>query len=72
MSFPPHCNKPRHLADATFSIDMVETLMAFFEHYSIEGVVTVEVTDQGLWLRNPIGGRQFLGATEVIKLRPTI
>lgn len=65
-------DQPQHLAEATFSIDMVETLLKYFEHYSINGFVTVEITDRGLWLRNPIGGRQFLGATKMIKMRPII
>ena len=49
-------------AVAEFTKDMAETLGAFFDLYAQGGVVEVEVTDHGLWLRNPLtGGRQFLG-----------
>lgn len=57
---------PTILAEAKFSEDMVGTLTAFFKTYEDGGVVTIEVTDHGLWLKNPIGGRQFLGSTTVI------
>lgn len=54
--------KPKLLARAEFSIDMVETLKTYFRDYEIDGVVSVEVTSEGLWLPNPeTGGRQFLG-----------
>ncbi len=60
---------PRLRAEATFSIDMAETLFRYFDAYQIDGVVTVEVTDKGLWLKSPDGeGRQFLGSTTVINI----
>lgn len=55
--------KPAILAEARFSRDMAATLEAYFEAYEVAGVVTVEVTDHGLWLKNPFAGRQFLGST---------
>ena len=51
-------------AVAKFQKNMVETLQENFDSYAVDGVVQVEVTDHGLWLINPLGGRQFLGATE--------
>lgn len=52
----------RSIATAEFTKDMVETLQAYFEAYQVNGVVTVEVTDRGLWLPNPhFSSRQFLG-----------
>lgn len=59
--------KPRILAVAEFSRDMVETLLRHFSTYSVEGVVSVEVTDKGLWLRNPDGTRQFLGSVRDLR-----
>ena len=69
---PQSDTQPQILANSNFSIDMVETLFKYFDHYSVDDIVTVEVTDKGLWLQSPIGGRQFLGATEIIHLRPKI
>jgi len=48
-------------AKAEFTKDMVETLNEYFEQYAVDGVVTVEVSNRGLWLPNPATGRQFLG-----------
>ncbi|MDM7459653.1 MAG: hypothetical protein P3W94_009975 [Paracoccus sp. (in: a-proteobacteria)] len=54
------------LAVAEFSKDMVETMLAYFEAYAEDGVVTVEVTSWGLWLPNKTtGGRQFLGLARI-------
>ncbi len=51
-----------HQGTVEFTSDMADTLNKFFAAYEAEGVVTVEVTNRGLWLRNPhTGGRQFLG-----------
>ena len=62
-------NAPRLYAEAAFSVVMAETLFRHFDAYQIDGVVTVEVTDKGLWLKLPDGeGRQFLGSTTVIDL----
>jgi hypothetical protein len=62
-------NAPRLHAEAKFSVDMAETLLRYFDAFQIDGVVTVEVTDKGLWLKSPDGeGRQFLGSTTVIDL----
>ena len=49
------------VATAEFSADMSATLAEYFTAYAVNGVVTVEVTTHGLWLVNPLGGRQFLG-----------
>lgn len=50
------------LAVAEFTQDMAETLESYFQAYASDGVVTVEVTDRGLWLVNPrYPSRQFLG-----------
>jgi hypothetical protein len=47
---------------ARFTRDMVETLLAFFHAYQRDDVVTVQVTERGLWLVNPhTESRQFLG-----------
>lgn len=58
--------RPKHLANAEFTRDMAETLISHFADYEVEGIVTIEVTDKGLWLKNPEGGQQFLGATKSI------
>jgi hypothetical protein len=53
------------LATARFTVDMAETLSKFFGAYAVEGIVTVEVSDQGLWLVNPHSpARQFLGLAD--------
>lgn len=47
---------------ACFTKDMVDTLRAFFHVYQLDGVVTIQLTEQGLWLVHPqTGSRQFLG-----------
>lgn len=57
---------PKFLAKAEFSKDMIETLEEYFAAYEIDGVVSVEVTSEGLWLPNPeTGGRQFLGMAKL-------
>jgi hypothetical protein len=53
------------LATARFTIDMADTLAKYFSAFSIDGVVTLEVTDQGLWLVSPHApARQFLGLAD--------
>jgi hypothetical protein len=53
----------RTLAYADFTRDMAETLQTYFAAYEREGVVRVEITDHGLWLRHPDScTRQFLGS----------
>lgn len=49
------------LAVAEFTEDMADTLRKYFQSYAVDGVVSVEVSTHGLWLVNPLGGRQFLG-----------
>jgi len=44
-----------------FTHDMVETMLKYFMAYAVDGVVTLERTEQGVWLKNPDGSRQFLG-----------
>ncbi len=52
----------KHLGHAEFTIDMVQTLHQYFDTYEVNGVVTVEITNAGLWLPNPhFSSRQFLG-----------
>jgi hypothetical protein len=47
---------------ACFTKDMVETLLTFFHAYQRDDVVTLQVTERGLWLINPHNdSRQFLG-----------
>ena len=49
-------------ATAELTRDMASTLVEYFSFYEVDGIVTIEVTNRGLWLRNPHkGGRQFLG-----------
>jgi hypothetical protein len=51
------------IATAEFTENMAETLQTYFAAYQRMGVVSVEVTDHGLWLLNPHSGtRQFLGS----------
>jgi hypothetical protein len=58
----------RILATAEFTHDMAETLETYFATYEQDGVVTVEITDHGLWLRHPQSGtRQFLGSPFVVE-----
>ncbi len=58
----------RTLAYADFTKDMADTLQTYFTAYEHEGVVRVEVTDHGLWLRHPsLCTRQFLGSALPLK-----
>lgn len=61
--------KPKILAVAKLDKSMVKTLSDYFDNYAVEGVVSVEVTDFGLWLINRNGSRQFLGSTTVLPER---
>lgn len=59
------------LAVAEFTKDMSETLDTYFKAYASDGVVTIEVTDRGLWLVNPhFPSRQFLGLARFPKDGP--
>lgn len=50
------------LAVAEFTADMAQTLHGYFAVYAKDGIVTVEVSNRGLWLVHPqLGSRQFLG-----------
>ena len=52
----------KRLGQAEFTLDMVQTLNEYFDTYAVDGVVTVEITNAGLWLPNPhFSSRQFLG-----------
>ncbi len=56
--------KMTSIAVAEFSRDMLDTLVADFDIYARNGVVSVEVTENGLWLANPSTGRRvILGVT---------
>lgn len=58
----------RILATAEFTEDMAETLHTYFAAYQKDGLVKLEVTDHGLWLRHPhLGTRQFLGSAAVLE-----
>jgi len=47
---------------ARFTKDMAETLLTFFHAYQRDEVVTLQLTERGLWLVNPHNDtRQFLG-----------
>ena len=58
--------KPKVLASAKFTKDMVESLETYFDQYAVDGVIGIEVTDQGLWWENPNGSRQFLGSSTLL------
>jgi hypothetical protein len=50
------------LAVAEFTADMAATLNKHFAAYADDGIVTLEVSNRGLWLVHPVvGSRQFLG-----------
>ncbi len=69
MTQETQINAPRLQAEAAFSVDMAETLFRYFDAYQVDGIVTVEVTDKGLWLKSPVGeGRQFLGSTTPVSV----
>lgn len=60
------------LARAAFSQDMAETLHTYFGAYERDGVVTIEVTDRGLWLFHPHSRtRQFLGLARLPEQDPS-
>lgn len=54
------------LGQARFTKDMAQTLLTYFSVYAgVDGVVSVELTDRGLWLINPHQpARQFLGLAD--------
>jgi hypothetical protein len=53
------------LATARFTVDMADTLAKYFSAFAIDGVVTLEITDRGLWLVSPHApARQFLGLAD--------
>ncbi|KIT16582.1 hypothetical protein [Jannaschia aquimarina] len=61
MEFPK-LRQPKVMAEVAFTRDMVETLNTYFSAYQDDGVVTITVTDGGLYLENPTtASRQFLG-----------
>jgi len=42
--------------------DMAQTLYTYFSSYEKDGIVTLEMNDMGLWLKNHrSNSRQFLG-----------
>lgn len=62
---------PTVLAEAAFSQDMAETLVQYFGDYERDGVVRIEVTTHGLWIRHPdFSVRKFLGLAEHPSVRP--
>jgi len=59
-------SRPKRLATAEFTKDMVKTLEKYFDDYQVDGVVRLDVTDKGLWL--PVPGqehRKLLGSVSV-------
>jgi hypothetical protein len=56
--------------------DMAQTLYTYFSSYEKDGIVTLEMNDMGLWLKNHrSNSRQFLGKarlTDRIKRNATI
>ena len=53
---------PKVLCHAEFTRDMIENLLTVYEMCQVDGVVTVEVADFGLWApRNDGLTRVFLG-----------
>ncbi len=48
-----------------FTQDMVKTMLEYFTVYAVDGVVTLERTEKGVWLQNPDGSRQFLGKADL-------
>ncbi|SDE82033.1 hypothetical protein SAMN05421538_11219 [Paracoccus isoporae] len=52
---------------AEFTRDMAQTLTDYFDTYAVEGIVSIELGDDGtLWLPNRrLGGRQFLGMAKL-------
>lgn len=52
-----------------FTEDMAKTLSDHFDTYAVDGIVSVEVLDDGsLWLPHCLSGtRQFLGSTRKLK-----
>ena len=65
MTQEPQSRDAGRLGDtilARFTKDMVETLLTFFHAYQRDDVVTLQLTERGLWLVNPHNAtRQFLG-----------
>ncbi len=49
------------IAHAEFTEDMAATLYKHFGVYEAQGVVSLEIASNGLWLVHPSGTRQFLG-----------
>jgi hypothetical protein len=49
--------------------DMAKTVYFYFERYAVDGVVSVEILDDGsLWLpHHETGTRQFLGSTKRLR-----
>lgn len=61
-----NARQPKVIAEAAFTYDMVETLLKFFMQYQKDGIVKVEVTDHGLWLKRPdVPVRHMLGLAEM-------
>lgn len=58
--------QPKVIAEAAFTYDMAETLLKYFMQYQKDGIVRVEVTDHGLWLkRHDVPVRHMLGLAEM-------
>lgn len=58
--------KPKIIAEAKLTKDMVDTLNQYFDDLAEEGIVTLKVTEEhGVWLQNADGRKLFLGATEL-------
>jgi len=54
--------KKMNTHDIELTEDMAQTLYTYFSSYEKDGVVTLEINDMGLWLKNHrSNSRQFLG-----------
>jgi hypothetical protein len=68
------CIMVKILGTARLTRDMAQTLVTYFDAYAgRDGVVSVELSDRGLWLVNPNHpGRQFLGLADHPETAPEI
>lgn len=62
---------PKVLCHAQFTRDMIVNLLTAYEMCQVDGVVTVEVADFGLWAPRSDGlSRVFLGQARLPEDRP--
>lgn len=56
-------------AEANFTCDMAQNLLAMFEHLKAEQEITVKLSNAGVWAVTPDGIRLFIGSTEVFEVQ---